>query len=511
MNKNIKRLLTGVFIAVIGIFGVMSCKSDADDLGGQFFTDDVLEGVRENYDIVAYNKSNGDKIQADAKTLQIARIGAFTEGVFGKQKASYVSQVNLSSYDPKFGQNAVLDSAVMYLTPFYNTQEKVETSINFQFPDGNGGTIPATQEITSYPIFKYGNQQINGQPVPLKIRVHEVTDFLKSTKDTVYSDETINYTNLLGEKIFNGKVNKIKFVGNDNDDLLFEAPESLRIPLDANFFQSKIIDQEGSNHLKDLASFIRYFRGVRISVEEDDGYLFGINPNQATIVLYYKHDGEGQGADKVSAKYIMGLGAGNVHIGQYQYDRLGSTVETALNAVNELDGDNKLYLQGMGGSGAVLKIPMAVIATLKDKYRQEKIGIIGAKIRVYVDDQWSNEYEKPDDFVFLEQDADNFLSESVYIGAVPSFKFVTPYLDESPAYYDLAITKTLKNAIEDDEFNEDIILDLNVGSFRVNPENGLLLGYQATTRAYAPERLVLIGSDTNSEHKIQLQVTYAKK
>ncbi len=37
----------------------------------------------------------------------------------------------------------------------------------------------------------------------------------------------------------------------------------LRIPLDKDFFQSKIIDKKGSFELKDVASFIRYFRGFK--------------------------------------------------------------------------------------------------------------------------------------------------------------------------------------------------------------------------------------------------------
>ena len=53
--------------------------------------------------------------------LSEATLGAFDEPNFGMQKSSYVTQVRLSSYDPDFGANAVVDSVVLQMKPLYQT------------------------------------------------------------------------------------------------------------------------------------------------------------------------------------------------------------------------------------------------------------------------------------------------------------------------------------------------------------------------------------------------------
>src|SRR5690606_13896737 len=141
--------------------------------------------------------------------------------------------------------------------------------------------------------------------------------------------------------------------------------------------------------LKDAASFIHYFRGVKLSVDENDGYLFRFTPESAKIIMYYKSDKTENGTvTRPQSSFKFTMGAPNAHIGLYTYNRIDTPVATIppASSSNTVMGDPKLYLQGMGGSSAGISIPASVIATLKDKFKNDKIGRseerrVGKKIR----------------------------------------------------------------------------------------------------------------------------------
>jgi hypothetical protein len=94
-------------------------------------------------------------------------------------------------------------------------------------------------------------------------------------------------------------------------------------------------------------------------------------------------------------------------------------------------------------------------------------------------------------------------------------------LDKNPAYYEIDITQTVTNAInnESDDYLEKNPLVLEVGNFRISSStsgSSSLLGFDYTTRAYTPNRIVLVGSDLAStdaqyNNRAQLKVIYSNK
>ena len=180
MVKNIKNILKAAFLFVGSSLLFVSCESDADNLGSQFFVKASAEGVNLSKPIIAYNISNNDSIRSDASKLTLATLGAFSESQFGLQKSNYITQARLNSYDPDFGTNAVVDSVVLEIKPLYPADSATaKTYEDYVYPDGN---VAAKKVVNTYNITKYGNKTKT-----LTLNVHEVTDFLGSTTDKIYS------------------------------------------------------------------------------------------------------------------------------------------------------------------------------------------------------------------------------------------------------------------------------------------------------------------------------------
>lgn len=527
MIKNIKKLLNITASLVIGSLILWSCESDADQLGSQFFQDGA-QGTQTPYDVIAYNVNNGDSVRVDNSRLQTATLGAFNEPQFGLQKSAYVSQVRLSSYDPDFGTNAVLDSAVLVIKPTYPTDSVTTTTDeNYIFPEGS---VAAKKVVTTYPISKYGKTKLNDGKTVFNIKVHEVTEFLGSNVDQVRSNRTVATGALIGGKVFKGDISGIKVTKDSDNSELYIREANLRIPMDSAFFQNKIIAKASSPELADVASFIRYFKGLKVSVDENDGYIFSFDPTSIVVNLYYKNDVVENGTTtRPQSVFSLDLGSSNAYFNEIKYNRAGTAAETALATIDQVNGDQKLFTQGMGGPGIGVRIPAATVAAIKQLYNDNKIGIISAKIRLYTDVQsWNNNYAKPNYFVVRQRDLtpaagepeylDGFLEDMSAMAYNSVYSLVKTFdLDKNPAYYDIGITQTFKNIIEKEGENHDLIL--NVGSYTSDSSSGSLMGalypdlgaQNFTTRAYTPNRAVFVGTNPTNDKKVQLLVAYGKK
>lgn len=527
MINNIQKLFKITAALVIGSVILWSCEPDADQLGSQFFQNGA-QGNEVEYPLIAYNINNGDSVRADADRLKLATLGAFSESQFGLQKSAYVTQARLSFYAPDFGTNAVLDSAVMVLKPVFATDSVTTTTVeDFVYPIDN---VPAKKVVNNFPVVKYGKTKIGGKTT-FNINIQEVTEFLGSSTASVLSNRTVTTGATLGTKIFNGSINGFKITKDSDASTILERDPSLRIKMDSTFFQSKIISKTGSSDLADAASFIRYFKGLRISVAENDGYIFNINPNDVVINLYYKKDKVDAGVTtREVATFALNLGSGNTHFSQITYDRTGTPSAAAITGANQIEGDKKIYAQGMGGAGIGLRVPAATVSAIKELYKNDKVGIIGARLRVYTDaSSWSNTFAKPDSFVVRQRDLtpdagqseyhlDGFLTEVSSFALNSAYRLVRAYdLDKNPAYYDVAITQTFKDIIEKEAENHDIVL--NVGQYTTDATGTALLGsvnsslgaQNFNSRSYAPYRAVFVGTDPTNDKSAKLILTYGKK
>ncbi|SHK39023.1 DUF4270 domain-containing protein [Epilithonimonas mollis] len=524
----IKSLIKLFPLLLMGIIVLNSCEGELDNLGSQLVNES--EAYDKVYALLGYNINNNDTIRADASKLDSVRIGAFKEPVFGGQKASYITQVRLNAYNPDFGKNPVLDSVVLTLKPKYQTaadSATTTTNEDYIYPDGQ---VAAKKVVITYPVAKYGRAKIGTEKTKFTLEVHEVNDFLGGTSDKLYSNKTIALGSKIGSKVFDGTVNSVTITKDSDASEILKRDPSFRMKLDSAFFQNKIIAKQGNQVLKDAASFIRYFRGISISVLEDEGYLFSMAPNDAAITIYYKNDvtaADGT-VTKTKQETTLNLGGSNVHLSKITYDRSSTYLNTISPAgsPNDTTGDELLYAQGMGGASFGVKIPVSTIIKLRNQYKNDKIGIVSAKIRLYNDNSnWDNKYKKPTSMLVKEKDTvKRFLPDMTLLASAGYSLVKTANLSTKDAYYEIGITASLKKIIEDDASydiiknnGKDFIIDL--GSYLANQSTGILLGQTYNDRAYNPFRLALTGTDkskigdeisTNSKN-VQLRIIYTKK
>lgn len=535
MTHTLKRTFAVLLLAIFGSTILYNCEPDPDSLGEQLFNQDAAQGNETPYELIAYNINNHDSIRSDASRLisllntqgvstSIGVLGAFTESKFGMQKASYLTQLRMPVDNFDFnGPQAKVDSVVLVLRMPANTADDtyyLSDSLKAtgaydreDFPIGDE-KVPVSIEKKTYPVRKYGKI---GTSNSMKINVHEITTFIDPTeKAFMRSNVNVGTGALLGSAVFDGNVSSVTVTRKSDNTNVFTGNLGFRMKLDKDFFQTHIIDKKGKPELQDASNFIRYFKGLKISVDETDKYLFQFSANDMELIMYYKYDKTDNGVvTRPQTTLVFNLGAANAHIGQYEYERAGSEVSTALGASSEQNGDPKLYAQGMGGPSIGIKIPDTTIDELKTLYQKDKAGIVSAKIRLYVDpSSWTNKHSVAGDrkFTILPVDdkkgADGELVSSSFTADLLA-GFTMYYYNKDPEYYDFVVTKTVKDIIEAAAANK--VLIINPGSF-VRDSSGNLWGTKYTTRAFDMNRTIFTGSsDKTNAKRARLMVTYATK
>ncbi|WP_082126098.1 DUF4270 family protein [Chryseobacterium lactis] len=548
MTHTLKRTFAMLLLAIFGSTLLYNCEPDPDALGEQLFNPDAAQGTEVPFPVIAYNINNNDSIRSDASRLisgyiqnqdgsittsRTAILGAFTEGQFGTQKASYITQLRMpSNFANDFGgANAKVDSVVLVLRMPANTdsntyfQKDSLTTTNYEKSDFLVGTenVAVNIEKKTYPVYRYGKA---GQAYKnMKINVNEITTFLDTNDDAFKrSNANVGTGELLGSGTFDGNVSALAIKRKSDGSDVFTGNLGFRMKLsNTDFFQTHILDKKGKPELSDPANFIRYFKGIKISVDETDRYLFQISPDDTELIMYYKYDKTENGTTtRPQTALRFNLASPNAHIGKYDYNRSGSAVETALMMNNTTTGDSRLFVQGMGGPSVGVQIQDGTINDLKALYASNKIGIVGAKIRLYVDPaSWNyNNKNTTNRFTIiplLKTDDGKLDLSQLSFDTLYGLNLYNYNSDKK--YYDFVVTKTIKAIVEGQKVNDingkevtatNKPFYISMGSFIAGSSGKISSGW-STSRAVDMNRVVLVGSDASNANKAQLIVTYGTK
>ena len=184
--------------------------------------------------------------------------------------------------------------------------------------DGDGILDDVDDDNSSYdpnnsPV-QYDVESILGNTdAPFNIRVTELTRYLSpldpannfETATSFYSDEDFYEEGHIGATLYNDSyqlnLEEILLYYPEDDPTTEDVDETtqietrltprIRIPLDTDFFQEKILDEEGEAVLSNNSNFIDHIKGINIRMENSSSDLYmSLNISAATIRLNYEYD-----------------------------------------------------------------------------------------------------------------------------------------------------------------------------------------------------------------------------
>lgn len=524
-------------------FTVFSCEDDISDVGSGLIDSGSIANAF-YVDVVSYN-TNNDSIRSDELVLQSGVLGVYEEPLFGRTKAKFISQARMSSFNPDFGANAEMDSVILSIPVYYkNNVDDIDVDTTYLYlGEGEQPSDTATMRITrTYKLDSiYGNTDLT-----MNLQVREVAEYLYSQDTTYYSNPALApcagcpnineidvFPTVLGSVEIKNKVttHQIKKRNSTSNEV---PPVAFQIKLDKDYFKQKFIDNQNSSDLNDNSAFIRnFFRGIELSILENQGFIFNFNPASPAfnLVMYYHYDDPEEPEEDLNGVYGLIFNTYwsptpgyNVQINQFEHSNRSSQFVNAYTNPNTTAGDSRLYLAGMDGTKTVIKINQEQLNEIRQNVLNNDWAIVGAELNLYIDDSYSlrtppylfawNQFREDNKWKNV-----NFSDVYSFYNSYPlSVQFNPMYnYSENDKKYTIRITDYVKSIVEQNETYEEGSVILSLGNFLLSPSSSYSNVWSTTNpfynnRAFNPYRVVLHGSNSEQQDKkLRLKVYYTQK
>lgn len=332
-----------IFIAIGVVF--YGCNAD-DQLGLNIQPPgDELNALKTDTFLISAYTRKSDSVRTDETSVNLA--GYYTDPVFGPLKASFCTQLRLSGTNVNFGENVVVDSVILHLK--YHSI--------------------------------YGNHKENNK---MTFEVFELGDAIY-IDSSYYSFSPINSGRKLGSKTF---------LPNSKDSIIVGGKKigaQLRIPLSKNFGK-QIVEASTMGYLSSNITFEKFFRGLSVVPTADNpkGSLISFDVLSASSGLsIYCHN------DKDTLNYKFNISTACARYNNFDHFSFSGSNPDFLAQINGDTslGQQKLYLQPLGGTEVVLKFPH--IKALANNYFSVVINRAELFIPVDLNDNTNDAYPRP--------------------------------------------------------------------------------------------------------------------
>ncbi len=364
MNK-FKKTLTGGLVVLLLVLGFVACDDEFRTVGDEIIeNNNFTTALFADTEVRAYNKRIGP-VQTNA--LPVYQLGKNVDPVYGTTFSSLTVQASLFAGDPQFGDKSQATEDEDLTDP---EEMETVTEVWLNIPYFSTSTINDDGETEVEVDSIYGNVEQT-----FTLRVQELTYFLRAFDEDgqpqiYYSNE--DFSNRVGQTLYENTAFQINLdqieveeidvngmaVLDENGDPVIEETLSprIRVPLDAAFFQERIIDNEGSIKLSNNNVFRAedLFRGIHITVENTEALqLLDLqNSNIEVNYVYQKVNTQGNTdssddtVEAEKAKFNISLSDANI-INSF-------TTPTFTQDVTATE-DN-LYVKGGEGSMTVIEL-----------------------------------------------------------------------------------------------------------------------------------------------------------
>jgi len=436
-----RRIISASLTAVILITFLTACNKKPDQVGLSLQpVSDELSVVFDNSTGLLSHSLREDSVRTDVNVVKTGMLGSMLDPVFGKTTAEIYSQFRLSENGQDFGTAPELDSLILSLSysGFYGDSMSSQTITVFELD----------QDMDPDSAY-YSNQSISDYGVELA----SVT-FVPAPGDSV-------------------------IVGGEP-----ETPQ-LRIRLSDDFAE-KIMTADPSV-FEDNESWLEFMKGFRITSEPamaDGGIMsFDMLATNTALTIFYRTEAS---QDTLSFVFLSNSNCARFTAFDHN-DYLDASADFKSQV---LDGDTaagneKFYLQGMGGVKAQLRLP-----DIQEFFKDGNVAINEAKLIFNIYDDGSELAGPPQlGLAMIDEEGD-------YIplpDASEASSYYGGYLNEAEDQYYFRISRHVQRVLTGQTPNYPLALLITGSSFRAN-------------------RLIIYGPDSllNGENKMVLNVTYTK-
>mgnify|MGYP003645233060 FL=1 len=509
--KNLLPLAGAIFFIIIAF---SSCQEDISTLGSEVLGTETPNGILdESQSVIAYSRKLGP---VQSNRLPAYQFGVYNDPVYGKSTVNLLSQLTLGSSDPSFGDNAKVDSVLVYL-PYFSTGTTVDSVTTYELDSIYGTT-------------------------PINVSVFESNYFLREYDPNTGFEEFQNYyttqgdvfESYLGEELaavenfLPTKNSYVIFEGEDNEE---EIAPGLRIKLDTAFFQTKVIDMEGTPELRNSNNFKNFLRGLYFKVNSptDNGSLFIFDVTKAYVSIFYSYDNEDDPDERENDVFKLNF-SGGISVNTFT-NQLPTQIQTAVENPNIETGNENLYLRGGDGIISVVELfgkdnDNNGVADQLETLRDKKWLINEANLIFYVNqDLMVGGATEPERIIIYDLKNSNVLADYNLdpTNGLEAVDALTNHYgklqrgsDGNGEYYKLKITTHISNLINKDSTNVPlgIVVSQNVLTRTTqklqNPMEPNIEQIPSST-VVSPEGTILYGNATpNQEKRLKLQIYYTE-
>ena len=322
----------------------------------------------------------------------------------------------------------------------------------------------------------------------------------------------------------------------------YESPR-IRVPLNVEFFQRRLMNFEGLDQLKNADNFNHHLRGLIVKADNfsDDLYML-LDISNAQVVLEYNYNFyNSKGTVTVDDDVIErrkksnSMPFGGVHVNHYSYQDLNEEVQQVISSSSEGTPSNRIFLQG---SRLTSKIKLFAenefdLPNVIHELASQDVIINEANLVLNIDKSAHDlSHELLPNRLYLYsynngatlEDYNKDFTIDYNLGSVNANKYVFGGMLEydsnnKPDRYKFNITNHVNNIINKDSLNIDLglvvnsnIEDITLRRAFTNPQNNKTL--IPTSVIVSPYSVVLYGSHPNDSisfyKRLSLEILYTK-
>lgn len=311
-HKNSSRQLGLFSFFLLAILFLASCKRPETDLGGDLIPEeDLLSALQTDTLSLTVTVEREDSLQTD--NLSTVMLGTYADPVFGKSAASFYTQFHLSTSNPSFPANAVVDSVVLSLV----------------YKDRAYG-VPGTEKVT----------------------VHRMTESISRDSD-YYSNQYTGYEPFSqvnpGEEYIRFDNQAIVVVGTDT------VVPQLRIRLNPQLGYELL--QLPASSLVSNEAFKEAFKGLYVTAGSQGTaagvFNFDLVDASSKMTVYYHYDENGT---DVNTRYDYNINTETGYYTYVQHNRNGTAL-APLGQYQTISGTQYAYVQAGAGCKSRIDLP----------------------------------------------------------------------------------------------------------------------------------------------------------